>query len=152
VRSSREALPIGATDTVLFPRVLFDASGAVIDTAGWQPYLPRAAVPPAFVTAAGGRFQVPPAPNDEPLLATLDDGYAIVDRSRPTTAEPAAFRVTRLDLEGDTVFHRRIRYTPRSYDDAALDTLALRFARLSPTGAPPRADGSDLSAERKRPA
>jgi hypothetical protein len=34
--------------------------------------------------------------------------------------------VTRLEFSGDTVFHREYSYSPQSYDEAALDTIAAR--------------------------
>lgn len=59
----------------------------------------------------------------------MGDGGYLIARTRPTTAEPAEFTVTRVAESGDTLFRRRFRYTPARYTSALLDTMAWRAVR-----------------------
>jgi hypothetical protein len=125
------AAEVGATDSIRVPRVLFDASGEVVDTIGWDPRPPpRMARPPAeerdevtFVEIGGRPFSVPQPPTELPQWIGLHDGRVVVSVPIPTSAD-AAFTVTRIAPSGDTVYHRVLHYTARPYISAQLDALA----------------------------
>lgn len=125
--SNRGATSTGNNDTVQVPRVLFDASGNVVDTLGFSMRPPPPERPRFdFVEIGSQRYMVPTPPTDAPLDVTFDDGTVVVTRATATSAEPAAFTVTRLDFAGDTVVHRAYSYTPKPFGEAALDSLAMR--------------------------
>jgi hypothetical protein len=67
----------------------------------------------------------------------LADGYIVVETPLAATAERGAVRLTRLDVAGDTVYDRELRYTPLRYTDADLDSIAARAARGSAGGMVP---------------
>ena len=71
---------IGARDTVAVPRVLFDASGAVVDTIGWDPYPPPEQGTVERIEVGKTRYTVPSPPSDRPLIVYLADGRFIIDR------------------------------------------------------------------------
>lgn len=122
-------------DTVMVPRVLFDAMGGVLDTVGFdvRPPPPPPA-PTERIEIDGQQFNVPRAQRDEPLTFALDDGRVYIERPTPVSGDPALFTVTRLDLARDTIFHRRFQYTPKEYTQAVIDTLVARSVRI-PGGA-----------------
>ena len=132
----RDAEPTGvqADDTVLVPRVRFSPSGEVLDTVGYDVRPPPGpSAPREELTIDGTEFRIPTPPSDRPLSISLTDGRIFVERTVATSPDEGIFTVTRLDLARDTAFHRRFRYRPRPYTEAALDTIALRRARL-PSG------------------
>ena len=117
---------------VPIPRVVFDVTGAVIDTVGTMPTAPPRMVPPEnyaggryeSVTVGTERFSVPQPPTSLPQWLPLSDGYIIVDVP-PASAEGAGeFTVMRLGLQQDTVYRSVLRYSPAEYDEATLDRLA----------------------------
>lgn len=121
---------VGEGDTVQVPRVLFDATGVVVDTIGSYPFPPRSQTETKYIEAGPTRYVVPRPPTDEPLDVKMSAGGFLIDRTRAGSAEPATFTVTRLTEAGDTVFTRRYTYTPHHYPDAVLDTIAWRSARI----------------------
>jgi hypothetical protein len=161
VAYSRDQGPtgVGEHDPIRVPRVLFDPSGAVVDTIGWDPSPPpRMVAPPGydqsnrfqFITVGNRRLLVPDPPPDLAQWLYLDDGLIIVDSPTPTSAEDAAFTVTRIDLDGDTVYARRFMYEPSAYTSADLDSIAAQGARGGPMvmgGAPSRISDEDAAAD-----
>ncbi len=129
-------LDVGENDTVQIPRILFDATGAVVDTVGWMPHPPRHSTMGERLEMGSNRYYVPPAPSDDPLLIALPDGMIRIERPAAASADPATLTITRFDLAGDTVYRREWRYLPRPFDDAALDTVAWRAARTPGGGIP----------------
>jgi hypothetical protein len=147
VASSRDMEPTGVlpTDSIPVPLVIFEPTGEVADTIGWAPKPPpRMWRPPAeddmkyeAVNVDGGRFMVPSPPTAMPDWLPLADGYIVVETPLAATAERGAVRLTRLDVAGDTVYDRELRYTPLRYTDADLDSIAARAARGSAGGMVP---------------
>ncbi len=133
------------TDSIPFPFVLFDATGAVTDTIGWAGRPPpRMWHPPSqqaprleFMEVNGRRLIVPNAPPTLPWWLALHDGYMLVDAPRPQTPEDGVFTVTRIGLSDDTVYSRTFHYRPIRYSDADLDSIAARAARGEPGGMVP---------------
>ena len=158
IASSRDdpELTTPPTDTIPVPRVLFDATGAVIDTIGWDPSPPpRMARPPAMsgggiaiVELSSGRYIVPGPPTELDVWIALADGRIILDMRTPTTPDDAVFTITRLDLDRDTVYRRDLHYRPQRYASAQLDSIAIREARDGPAGSAGAAglDEADIAA------
>jgi hypothetical protein len=124
------------TATFRVPRLLFDASGGVVDTAGWEPNPPPRLVPPpghesSFRTVdIGGRsFEVPAHGSTLPVWVALEDGRVILEQPPATSADAGEVHVTRLDLAWDTAWHRVVRYQPAPYLAEELDSAAARTAR-----------------------
>jgi hypothetical protein len=120
------------------PRLRFDASGAVVDTVGWEPRVPQppptshVATSPPQIAVDGVTYSVPRPPTDTPLWASLNDGSAVVERRRASADTGAEFTLTRFDLAGDTLYRHRFRYRPGRYEGALLDTMAMRPLMRSP--------------------
>jgi len=133
---------VGPADSVPVPRLLFDATGAIVDTIGddgGPP--PRMARPPEpsseqgfRVIEVGGRpYVVPQRPTDLPRWIRLHDGRIVLTVPLPTSRN-AAFTVTRIGLYADTVYSRRFRYEPGRYTPSELDALAAEAASGGPFG------------------
>jgi hypothetical protein len=118
------------------PRLLFDASGGVVDTAGWEPSPPPRMVPPPghessfrSITIGGRPFVVPSHGSSLPVWVALEDGRVILEQPAAAGADAGAVHVTRVDLAWDTVWHRVLRYRPTPYLPEELDSAAARTAR-----------------------
>jgi hypothetical protein len=114
-------LPGGAVDrpeSLRVPRIVFDREGRPVDTTGWSPLT----FPPS---ASVGEVSVSTAPflSDGDLVSEIDGDSLIVRRTAATASGDAIFTVTRVRPEGDTVFHRRLRYTPAAVTPAHRDSL-----------------------------
>lgn len=141
---------VGPNDSVPVPRVTFSPTGEVLDTVGWDPIPPPSMwTPPGFeqperpprVQIDGERFTVPSPPPPRRLhWIGLPDGKLVTDLHLPTTPEISTFLAARLDLDGDTVWARRLRYRPAGFAEAELDALA-EEAASSPGGGFIRFDG-----------
>ena len=137
------------TDSIPWPAVLFDPTGAVTDTLAWiHKPPPRMWRPPSEVEAgresleSGGRtIWLPRPPAAYPWWESVEDGHVIVDAPAPADPDDGVFIVTRVDLAGDTVYSTPIHYTPAPYTGAELDTIAARAARGGPGGMVPYAPG-----------
>ncbi len=124
--------PLSASDTILIPRIRFAADGAVVDTAGWYPYLPVTPASLEPVRIGGTDYRLPDPPRNRPEAVFLEDGHFWIEGPTPRSPEDAVFSVTRMGLRGDTVFHREYRYDPREYGPR-LDRMAWNAVR-NPTG------------------
>jgi hypothetical protein len=134
---SRDHPPPAPSADSAVPRVLFEASGTVIDTIGGTPSPPPRMVPPEGYSE--GRFRririgsesyaVPDPPTALPQWLPLDDGYVVVHTSYATAAESGTFTVTRPGLTGDTIYHRVLSYRPQPYTDELLDSAAAHQPR-----------------------
>jgi hypothetical protein len=121
-------------DSAPIPRVLFDASGAVVDTLGPLPSAPPRMVPPENhdrglwqrITVGGQSYTVPDPPTDLPDWLALDDGHVVVDVPYATTAEQGTFSVTRIAAAGDTVYHRVLTYRPQRFTEERMMAAAGR--------------------------
>ncbi len=131
-RASRIAL----TDTVQTPRVVFSATGVPLDTLGWDRRLPPSQTPVRSVAVSGIRWTVPRASPDAPLTVVFPEGRLYIGRARATSAAPTAFRVTRITMEGDTIYSGSYRYNPVRYAPALLDSLAARVAQPAARAVP----------------
>lgn len=124
-----------ATDPVPVPRVLFDATGAVVDTVGWDDRPPpRMARPPGEedegmspLPIGGVPYLVPRPPSELPIWVHLPDGRFELSVPIPTSAE-ASFTLTRIDASGDTTLVRRFLYEATGYASEELDALAAEAA------------------------
>lgn len=148
-----------SADSIPVPRVLFDGDGAVEDTIGWDAKPPprmwrppeeSSSTEPRLITVGSRRFLVPAPPTDLPQWLTLDDGEIMVDAPPPSSADEGIVTVTRVALSRDTVYTRRLRFTPVPFTSAELDSTAARWARsggfgIVPMGgrAPPVPDNVD---------
>lgn len=129
-------------DSVPVPRVLFDATGAVVDTVGWDPIPPPSMVTPPGVpqrerrriTVGDDRYIVPTPPRALPEWSPLLDGRIILDAPMPETEGRGSFAVTRRGLDGDTIYRRVFEYDAERYTDADLDAIADRAIRGGATG------------------
>jgi hypothetical protein len=89
-------------------------------------------------------YSVPNPPTELPDWLPLNDGHIVVNVPY-AVSDVGALYVTRLGLDGDTVYHRELNYTPVPYTEAALDALAARQPMsmingvAQPTDVPPLA-------------
>ena len=83
-------------------------------------------------------------PDDRPRIALLPlhplvvygywpDGMGVVCVAQDDTksSDPSTFRVSRIDLDGDTVVTRRVEYEPIAVSETVHDSLATRLCSLS---------------------
>ena len=116
-------------DTLRLPRLVFDASGEVVDTAGFMRYPTPTLIfeSPERIKVGDRELRKPEPPTDQPLVRRLDDGELIVDRLRSETGDEAVLTVTRLGPVEDTIFRRQFRYTPREYGADAVDSIIASY-------------------------
>jgi hypothetical protein len=134
---SEDPVAPAATDTIKVPRVRWDMSGRTVDTVGWEL---RPPVPSSggldWITVGANRYPTP-RPSVEALLTiSLFDGAIHVENSSAESAATAHTRITKVDLQFDTVFSHTFRYQPQPYDAAALDSIAWSYARIPGGGIP----------------
>ena len=137
VNYARSGPPADSLTSRPIPRVLFDASGAVVDTVGWLSAPPPRMVPPAGYHGARSRsikvgsqsYSVPDPPPELPVWEPLPDGHIIVGVPYARSAETGALTVTRISDAGDTVYRRTLRYRPQPYTEELLDAAAAQQPR-----------------------
>lgn len=144
VGSNRGGDPTGVepTDSIPWPVVRFDPTGAVFDTLGWVPKPPpRMWRPPSevdtsfdFIEVGDRRMMVPSPPTTLATWWNVGTDRIIVDTPAPGTAETSTMTVTRVALSRDTLFHQVLAYDPVPFTDADLDSIAARAARGGPGG------------------
>lgn len=144
IGSRRDAPPseVEPTDSIPVPFVLFDPTGAVVDTIGWTDKPPPSMWRPPSewdmeirsIQVDGETQFVPTPPSRLPDWEPMTDGYLIVEAPEPTGPEDAVLTVTRMGLHGDTIFHSTHRYEPARYTDEVLDSIAAKGARGEPDG------------------
>lgn len=122
-------ITVGRNDTIPTPRVRFAADGTVIDTAGWMPRFPPPESDFRMITVGSNRYSVPQPPADAPLLVGLDDGHLFIERSTAASGGRERLTITRIGFAGDTVLSRDFTFSPRPFDEAALNEFAWRSAR-----------------------
>ena len=112
-------------DTVMIPIVRMDTTGAIIDTIRLQPW----AFPARQTIDLGGRpLPVPGETSPMPLYVdAADDGVFVVHREVASNADEGTIRVERFDVDGDTQWVRELRYRPRPYNDAVIDSMISRY-------------------------
>jgi hypothetical protein len=143
------------TDSIPVPFVLFDARGAVTDTVGWAGRPPprmwrppsEESPPPDIIEVGGRRIWVPSGPTTLPSWLPVTDGYVVVETPLAETAEDGVFTVTRIGLEGDTVYHLALHYSPAAYSSEDLDSIAVWAARGEPGGMVPYVPGQGPPAD-----
>lgn len=124
-------------DSMPTPRVLFSADGQNADTVGWDPSPPPRMVPPPgsaegrfqMIDVGGRRHMVPDPPSTLPDWKVASDGRFVVEVPAQDPEGRGAITVTKLDLAGDTVYSRRLEYSPIEYTAADLDSIALQGSR-----------------------
>jgi hypothetical protein len=120
-----------ATDTVRVPRVLFDMKGVPVDTLGFDlRFPPGPRVRRDTLLIEGRRHPVPPAPSDAPLSIATLDGRVVIDRKAPQNVSQTVIRMTHVRMNGDTASTRVLRYAPKRYTAAVLDSFASQSARV----------------------
>jgi hypothetical protein len=123
--------------------VTFDTTGAVTDTmvshsvvnSVWMLHDPASPT---------GLHMFRPQPFDATEIVVVSEDrpeIVVVDRSIAEQAERAEFRVTKLALEGDTLFSVAFAYVPRAIPEALPDSLVRAFATLPPNMPPRMAAG-----------
>lgn len=130
-----ETSAVDATVPIRIPHLIFDATGTVVDTIGWDSAPnPRMARPPGSfdiefesIDVDGRPYSVPQPPIEVPLWLQLIDGRVELFVRRPTS-EDAWIELTRLTSSGDTVFARRLPYTPEPYTSDDMEALASQSA------------------------
>lgn len=123
-RSSLEPNGIGPSDTVQVPLVLFEPTGEVADTIGWEGYPPPVPRPFKEVEFRGTKFRVPRPPSDQTETVRLAETYWMVERPVAESPDVGFFHVTRLTYGQDTLWSSRYQYRPKEYSSEALDLLA----------------------------
>ena len=125
------------------PRVLFDATGAVVDTIGWDASPdPRMVAPPGasrerfqFIQVGARRLLVPDPPTDAPVWIPVPDGTIMIDAPVATDPARGTFSITRVGIGRDTLYRREYVYRPVAYTAEELDAIALAGSRgFGPTG------------------
>jgi hypothetical protein len=139
--------PASLSDTVRVPRVRYDLSGQVVDTATTYMVVMSSA-DQQLVEVGSSQFLLPSPPSAAPLSVHRVDGSFVVERSLPTDASGGTFRLSRLDLDDDTIFSRTYGYAPIRYPGALLDAMAARAARPGIPVLTVRRDGSTQARER----
>lgn len=97
---------------------------------------------PKQIEVAGQRMFVPSPPTLLPRWLDLPDGYVTVETPLASNAADGALLITRVDLQGDTVYSRTLHYRPLPYTSADLDSIAARGARGEPGGGVPFRPGA----------
>jgi hypothetical protein len=112
-------------DTMYLPTVRMDSTGAIVETLGLQPVV----FPRRERTSVGGQeLTAPSSPSDAPLSIQTPDGSYLVRRSTGGAQGRATFTVARMVGLADTVFHLEVRYEPKDFDPATLDSLLFPYA------------------------
>jgi hypothetical protein len=138
----RPEVPIAliATGTGSVPYLRISPAGEISDTLVLEDLPPQT----FEIVSEGNRvFAARPFP-DRPLFHWLADGsgLVVVDRPAATDAAQASFRVTKIRIDGDTVFSRSVDYTPARLDEdrvtGAISEIVDRLAarRNAPGRAP----------------
>ena len=122
---------IGGTpspDSVRVPKLLFDATGAVLDTVGWDVRPPEGQSRTERVQGGSRRYSVPRPPSGNVPRLWLPGGRWVVDGTVAGADTTSSLTVWRLGLSEDTLFTREYRYLPTRYPETVLDSIALRSA------------------------
>lgn len=102
--------------------VLMDPEGSIRGTVWVQPYEPSDVL--ALLRENGGTFAPQPF-GDKPLFHVSPRGALLVlDRRVFDGDGTPAIRLTRIDMQGDTMWSREIRYTPQPLPRERLDSAA----------------------------
>jgi hypothetical protein len=123
---------LGLVDSIPVPRVRFDGSGAVVDTAGWTVH--RAWSGMTSVSVGGTEIQVPFPLSAEPLIIELADGHIEVRRPLAENSDVGSFQVSRVGFDGEVRYSQTYQYRPVGYAETAVDFIVGRTARWSAGG------------------
>jgi len=112
------------------PRIRIDAAGETVDTAGFLSGPPPRLVPPEgyesgfrAIEIGGSRYQVPQPPTRLPMWYGRVDGHLTLETPWPEGPE-GTFTVSRVGLDGDTVFSHTFTYLTEPYTDRDLEEAA----------------------------
>ncbi len=147
VAGRRGASGLAEGDFMPVPRVLFAADGSVVDTVGWDPSPRPQFIPPRgwpeprfeFVEVGMRRYLVPDQVPAPPHRFRIADGLIMVEPPMSDPVDRGEIVVTRVSSAGDTIYQRRLTYTPTAYTSADLDSIAARAAvgvtpQMAPVG------------------
>ena len=115
-------------------------SGQLLDTLAWQDISWK----PVRIVSGGQEFVSRSPFEDPPLVQAMADGsgLAVVERRAATSRGPARFRVTRIGIDGDTLWAREYPYTPvrtpGAVVDAGVEQIVERLSRGRGVRTPPR--------------
>lgn len=127
------ALPNAPTlpDSLLVPDVRFDRTGAILDTAGWYWYRRQSRVVSLPDRAFSLRTDVLKPPIRMPAGGgdTVDVRWHGLEGERRGTLD-----VVRRGPDGDTVFHRRLAYSPEPVPRTWTDSVVTHYADLMASG------------------
>ncbi len=115
------------------PKVLFDRSGQVVDTAEViERRVSRTAEMIEWGDETGGGwaavYQEPPAEDSGTSTLSLDEGSFSVQWDASADGATGRLVVARLAEDGDTTFVQRLQYDPRPVTDRYLDSIAAQRA------------------------
>lgn len=104
------------------PQIISDTAGVVRDTLAALAFPTRHAEITAGLGNDGTVFLMHPL-RDADMIAFAPDGTGavLVGRGAWEGSGPAAFEVARIDVRGDTIFHRLVGYEPRPVPDGFFD-------------------------------
>jgi hypothetical protein len=123
----------GKRDTIMVPRVLFDRTGAIIDTVGFYPSINRQSSI-EDVEVNGAQYPVPnPPPREGEISLLTVHGRVAITWGTAVDERQGIFRVTWLDLRDDTLRALSYRYRPVRFTDALLDAIAADATRSGMT-------------------
>jgi hypothetical protein len=102
--------------------VVMGPDGSIRGTVWIQPYRPSDVL--ALLRETGGTFAPQPF-GDRPLFHVSPRGVLLVlDRRVPDEAGPASIRLTKIDMQGDTLLSSEITYTPHPLPRERIDSTA----------------------------
>lgn len=119
LRPSDAAPERGILTTV--PMVVLDAAGALLDTLALLSAQTSRNVTAGVVADGTVRLGRPVQQGDKWRFAPDRSSIVVVEGGTWAGEGPAEFGVTMVDSNGDTLFHRRIAYTPRPVPDGYYD-------------------------------
>lgn len=113
------------------PFVRMDAEGAALSTLWTQHYETSDVLAVRNSDGVGGMYGEQPF-GDEPITQALEDGLVVLDRRAWSGEGGAAFALTRIGLSGDTLWRRRLEYSPETLPSQVVDSaVAARVEGLS---------------------
>ncbi|MBL8997924.1 MAG: hypothetical protein KJZ74_06325 [Gemmatimonadales bacterium] len=136
-RYNDNALTVGASGRLSAPILRYSDVGVILDTLA-DPAVHRSSY--MVISTGRGTAQAAQPFSDGPLWGMIPDGSGVVVVDRRTATRPGAatYRVTRINVAGDTAFSREFPYTAAPVPPAVLEGVVSdwveRIARSAPAG------------------